>query len=123
MALRHEETIPTGILNSAEELRQLIIDNPGLPLLIFAGEDANSGDWCYMSCSYVRAYVGEFLDCSQTVNDCKCYCDRDDFEEDIQDVMCDDFEGTDEEFEQAVKDRMAEYDPYWKPCIIVNVNN
>ena len=37
--------------------------------------------------------------------------------------MCDDFEGTDEEFEQAVKDRMAEYDPYWKPCIIVNVNN
>ena len=44
MALRHEETIPTGILNSAEELRQLIIDNPGLPLLVFAGEDANSGD-------------------------------------------------------------------------------
>ena len=123
MALRHEETIPTGILNSAEELRQLIIDNPGLPLLVFAGEDANSGDWYYMSCSFVRAYVGEFLDCSQTVNDCKCYCDRDDFEEDIQDVMCDDFEGTDEEFEQAVKDRMAEYDPYWKPCIIVNVNN
>ena len=123
MALRHEETIPTGILNSAEELRQLIIDNPGLPLLVFAGEDANSGVWCYMTCSYVRAYVGEFLDCSQTVNDCKCYCDRDDFEEDIQDVMCDDFEGTDEEFEQAVKDRMAEYDPYWKPCIIVNVNN
>ena len=34
MALRHEETIPTGILNSAEELRQLIIDNPGLHLLI-----------------------------------------------------------------------------------------
>ena len=35
--MTQDERKPTGILNSAEELRKLILDNPGLPLLVFAG--------------------------------------------------------------------------------------
>ena len=77
--MTNEERRPTGTVNSATELRQLIIDNPDLPLVVFAGEDANcNGDFMYNSCSYVSAYVGEFLDCQQTINDEKCYCERDD---------------------------------------------
>lgn len=30
---------------------------------------------------------------------------------------------TDEEFDALVKKAIAEYDPYWKPCIILNVDN
>ena len=86
--MTQEERISTNLLSSAEELRQLILDNPGLPLLVFAGEDANNGgDYSYMGCSSVHAYVGEYLDCAQTVNDCRCYCDRDDFEEDLNDSL------------------------------------
>lgn len=29
----------------------------------------------------------------------------------------------DEEFDALVKKTVAEYDPYWKPCIILNVDN
>lgn len=30
---------------------------------------------------------------------------------------------TDEEFDALVKKTVAEYDPYWKPCIILHVDN
>lgn len=63
------ECKPSGLLHSADELRQLIRENPTLPLLVFAGENANTGDYSYMSCSYIKAYRGEFLDCAQSVND------------------------------------------------------
>ena len=92
------------------------------PLLVFAGEEANSGDYPYMSCSYIKAYKGEFLDCTQTVNDCMCYTDRDEFEEAVADSLADG-DYTDEEFDALVKKTVAEYDPYWKPCIILNVDN
>ena len=39
----------TGLLHATDELRQLILENPELPLLVFAGEDCNSGDYSYMS--------------------------------------------------------------------------
>lgn len=121
--MTQEERKPTGLLNSAAELRQIILDNPGLPLLVFAGEDANAGgDYSYMSCSVVHVSVGEYLDCQQTVNDCRCYNDRDDFQEDLEDLYSD-FDGSEQEFEKFIEDRMMEYEPYWKPCIIMYVNN
>lgn len=116
------ERRPTGLLHTADELRQLIRNNPTLPLLVFAGEEANSGDYSYMSCSYIKAYKGEFLDRAQTVNDCMCYTDRDEFEETVANSLVDG-DYTDEEFDALVKKTVAEYDPYWKPCIILNVDN
>lgn len=122
--MKQEERKPTGIVNSAIELRQLIIDNPDLPLVVFAGEEANSGgDYMYSSCSYVSAYIGEFLDCQQTINDEKCYCERDDFEEDLANTLDDYFEESEEDFNRRVAKEVSEYDPYWKKCIILYVNN
>jgi hypothetical protein len=34
-------------LNNTSHLRQLIIDNPDLPLLIFCGEESWCGEWAY----------------------------------------------------------------------------
>lgn len=56
--MTNEERHPTGLLHTADELRQLIRNNPTLPLLVFAGEEANSGDYPYMSCSYIKVYKG-----------------------------------------------------------------
>ena len=120
--MTNDERRPTGLLHSADELRQLIRQNPTLPLIVFAGENANSGDYSYMSCSYIKAYTGEYLDCAQTVNDCMCFTDRDEFEEAIADSLGD-TNCTDEEFDALVKKKMAEYDPYWESCIILYVDN
>lgn len=113
----------TDLLHSADELRRLIIENPDLPLLVFAGENANDGgDFPYMSCSSVTARVGEFLDYPQTVNECRCYTDRDEFREDVENDNAD-FDGSDREFEQFVENILSKYEPFWKPCIILYVNN
>lgn len=116
------EKKPCGLLHDSHELRKLIQQNPGLPLLIFAGYDCNHGDYSYMSCSYVSASVGEVLDCQQTIDDERVFTDRDDFREAVENEL-DDFKGTDEEFDAAVNKTCGEYDPYWKPCIIVYVDN
>lgn len=111
----------TGLLHATDGLRELILQHPELPLLVFAGEDCNSGEWGYMSCSSVKAVIGEYLDCEQTVDDRRCFTDRDDFQEEMEKNS--EFDGTDEEFTEYIKARMAEYEPYWKPCIILYVDN
>lgn len=120
--MRDEEKQPTGLVHSADKLRQFILDNPDLPLIVFASDEANNGDYSYMSCDSVDVEVGEFLDCMQDVNDEYCFTDRDKFAEQIEESLYD-FDGTDQELEDEVKRRVAEYEPYWKRCIIVRVGN
>lgn len=122
--MTHEERNTTGILNSTAELRLLIVENPELPLLVFAGEEANSGDYSFMSCSNIHACLGEYLDCQQTIDDCRCYTDRSDFEEDLAEVIIDECDSlSDEEWYARVQKELAEYEPYWRPCIILYVDN
>ena len=73
--MRYSEHIVTGVLTAADELRQLILDNPSLSLLVFAGEYSNIGEYGYMACSSVRASLGEFLDCQQEVDDTYYGCE------------------------------------------------
>ena len=116
----------TGYLHATDELRKLIIENPDLPMLVMAGEDCNSGYYGYMTCGDVYCRIGEFLDCDQTVNDERVYTDRDEFEEDLEDRLYDPelHDGmTDEMWDHLVQDEVAEYDPFWKKCIIVYVDN
>ena len=121
--MNEREKRPAKLLTATDELRKLIVENPGLPLLVFAGEDANSGDWSYCSCNSCYASLGEFLDCMQEVNDEKCYCDRDDFEDDLGDNVFGDGDLTEEEYNKILAEKIKEYEPYWKPCIILYVNN
>lgn len=125
--MTEKEKTSTNLLHSTEDLRKLIIDNPDLPLLVFAGEDANhNGDYPYMSCSCIIPYIGEFLDCSQTINESICYTNRDDFKYDLADYL-DNLEDvaamTDVEFDARLKQELAKYEPYWKKCIILHVDN
>jgi hypothetical protein len=114
---------PTGLLHQTDGLQKLILDNPKLPLLIFANEYANTGDYSLTACSCISANIGEYLDCIAGHGD-KCYTDRDDFEEDIADILADDYPKlTDEEFEKIVKEKVAQYDEYWTKCIILTVGN
>ena len=113
----------TDPVHETDELRKLLIENPGVPLVIFAGEYASLGDYAYIS------YKGEILDCMQEVNKEKLYIDRAEFEEDLYDYlyeyyeMADSYDGTDENFEAYFKNQLKEYEPYWKDAIILLVNN
>lgn len=111
----------TGLLHSTDELRKLILENPELPLLVFAGEDSVCRDYSWTACGSIHAHVGEFLDCQQDVNDERVYTDRQDFEGDIE--CYSDFDGTDDEFDAYIKSQMKKYEPFWKPCIILYVDN
>ena len=124
--MTNEERKPTGLLHSTDELKQLIVENPDLPIIVFAGDSANNGDYGFMSCSRVRAQEGEFLDCEQQINDCKCYTDRDDFEDDVADLLAGEEQYRnlpDDEFNAIVEQTVNEYDDFWKPCILVSVDN
>ena len=124
----NKERKSSGLLHSADELKQLIAENPDLPILVFAGDDANNGDYAYMSCSYVSAEKGEFLDCDceQQIDERKCYTDREDLKEDIAYIFANEEEFSDlldDEFDYAVAQEVASYDEFWKPCIILRVDN
>lgn len=120
--MKELENLPAGLLTATEELHKLILENPGVPMLVFAGEDCNRGEWRWEACSSCHAVVGEFLDCQQTINEERCYTDRDEFKEDMENEYGD-FDGSDAEFEQFIDDKMAEYEPYWKKVIILYVDN
>jgi len=42
--MTREERKPTGLLHSADELKQLIEENPDLPILVFAVDDTEEDE-------------------------------------------------------------------------------
>lgn len=113
------------LLNECQELKRLIIENPDLPLAFFA-EDTGDYYCGYISCSSVTAEKGEVLDCYQDINDERAFTSRDEFEEDLQEVLCeiDEYRNiSDEEFDEILKKEKSKYDDKWKDCIIVYVGN
>ena len=122
--MTNDEKLPLDyLLHSCDELRSLLLDHHDLPLLVFAHEDCNTGDYSYMSCGHVHAEIGEVLNCRQTVNDETLYYDRDDLEEDLREQEEDAFDGNDKEFDIFIEKKLDEYEPYWTPCIILYVGN
>ena len=114
-------------LHSTDELRQLIIDNPGLPLLVMAGDQAYSDDYSpgWTLCNRVKASLGEVLDCTD-FDDEWVITDRDELEERIRenpDFVDEHADLSDEEFDKAVEERAKLYDDDWVDAIIVTVDN
>lgn len=121
------------LLHNTDKLKELILQYPDYPIAVLAGQDANIDDcWGWMFCSSVTYSVGEILDCNHPIENPywdtkRVYTDRDDFEEDYADWFaynCDeeDWVGTDG-FEDYVTEQVKQYDKYWKPCILIYVDN
>lgn len=92
-------------LEDTKELRKLIIENPDLPLLIFCGEEAYSGEFPYESNTDVRCDIQELT----------LYKDywipRDEYEEQLRDDLCDEEEYigmTDEEYDRMIDQKVRE---------------
>ena len=124
--------VETGLLYKTDLLKKLILENPELPLLVFAGSEACPEDWGSCACSDVYACIGEYLDAETEFmsNDDMgmCYEDRFQFEEDLADWLeyneRENHPGmTEDEWDAEVERRICEFDPYWKKCIILRVDN
>lgn len=95
---------PHTSLKDTSELRKLILENPDLPLLIFANEDANNGDYSYMQADVTSVSIQKLA----LYND-EQWLDEDEFEEEIADKMSMDDEYknlSNEDFDKAVKEKI-----------------
>ena len=135
--MKENEKCPTGIVMNNAEIRKLILENPDLPIVFRANDEANNGDYTYMFCTYVYAQIGEVLDCEQEIDEGIIFTDRESFEDAVYDKVVDDAEEynysmyggkighvlSEEDVEAEAKRVMSEYAPYWKPCILITVGN
>lgn len=103
-------------LKDTKELRQLIIDNPNLPLLIFAGEDSWHDNWCY-EMNYAHGIGIEDL-----TNYKDLYVTKEDFEDMLtDDLSCDEEYKSlsDDEFNKMIDDIVSKAE--FTKCIVVYV--
>lgn len=113
-----------GLVHDSKELRRLIAGNPDLPIVVLAGEEANSGDWCWMYCTDVDCGIDSILDI-RTPYDSEdhVFTDKDDFEQAILDSIPYDDARTQAEIDAFVKSELAKYEPYWKKVIAIYAIN
>ena len=121
-----------GFFQKADELTKLLLENPGVPLLFMAGEDANIGDYSTMTCSNISYELTEALD--YDYGD-RIYTDRDDFRDDFEndnwDDWCEDNKDLSSEpdsvrekkFQEYISEKIKGYDSHWRKCILVTVDN
>lgn len=113
-------------MKQTDELKKLIAEHPDYPIIVIVANEVVADDfygwWYAPSLSFS---IGEILDCEQEVDDEKVYTDRDDFEEDLADILGDsgDYdETTDEEFDKIVQEELKKYEPYWKKVIQIRAD-
>ena len=113
-----------SLTKNSDELKKLIFENPDLPIVVLAGEDANDGYWCWTYCSSISFGISEILDCDFYDSDDSVFTDRDRFEEKIADDIYDEHEEASDEYcEELIKRELEKYEPYWKKVIAIYATN
>lgn len=93
-----------ALSKKSDELNKLILENPDLPIVVLAGEEANGGDYSWMFCSSVSFSIDEILDCDFYDYNDAVFCDRDRLEEYVADILYDEYYNkSDEEYEVQLK--------------------
>ena len=114
----------TYLTKSTEELKKLIAENPDLPIVVLASEDANCGDYSWMYCSNIYFSIDEILCCDFYDHNEVVFDDREEFEEKIADLLWYDYKDkSEEEYEAAIKQELEKYEPYWKKVIAIWATN
>lgn len=119
----------TNIVKDSTELRKAIAENPDLPIVVLAGQDAASDEYGYTYCERVSCGVGEILDCLCEWEHDIMYDDRDLFEEALMEYMIDKMSDeeykrlTESEIDIRVKEEAKKYEQYWHKAIIVWADN
>ena len=117
---------PLNLSKSSDELKQLIAENPDLPIVVLVGQDAVSDDYGYTYCSDIHFSIEEILDCELPFGEGCVYNDWDDFAYDLENYLADDeiYKNlSDKEFQNVLNEEYKKYEPYWKKVIAITGNN
>ena len=117
---------PLNLSKSSDELKQLITENPDLPIVVLVGQYAVLDDYGYTYCSDIHFCIDEILDCELPFGEGYVYNDRDDFENALSDYLadCEEYENLCyEEFNTLVTKKLSKYEPYWKKLIAIIGDN
>jgi hypothetical protein len=113
-----------SLTQKTDELKRLIFENPDLPIVVLANESSTSDNWYWTYCSSISFGIDEILDCDFYDYNDAVFTDKDRLEEYIEDMLYDEYcEKSDEEYEKAIKDKLAELEPYWKKVIAIYATN
>ena len=113
-----------GLVHDSERLRKLITENPDLPIVVLAGEEANNGDWCWMYCTDVDCCIDSILDVRTPYDrEDRVFTDRDEFEDSIIDSVPYNDTRTESEIEAFVQSELDKYEPYWRKVIAIYATN
>ena len=129
LKIQEREKMNVPYIGQGEILKEIIRDNPRLPLVYLASDEANTGDYSFMFCQTVCVEIGEILNCWQKFDEEKIYTDREDFRERVEDAVISEYEdlkvdGPSNEWLNGIVDQIIEsYEPYWQKCILVYVGN
>lgn len=96
---------PECTLPDIKGLRKLILENPDLPLIIFCGEDANTGEYAYEASDSASVELEELTFYNNF------WIDKNDYEEQLADNMCNmaDFKDMpDWEFDRLINKKVEE---------------
>ena len=108
------------------KLKELIAKYPDYPIVVMVANEVVADDyygWWYAPC--LSFDIGEILDCEQDINDERIYANRDEFEEDLRDILTDyeEYENvSDEIFDKIVENELKKYEPYWKKVIQIKAD-
>lgn len=119
-------THPLNLTKSSNELKQLIAENPDLPIVVLVGQYAASDDYGYTYCSDIHFCIDEILDCKLPFGEGYVYNDRDDFAYDLENYLADDetYKNlSDKEFQNVLNEEYKKYEPYWKKVIAITGDN
>lgn len=113
-----------SLAKESDELKSLILENSDLPIVVLASEEANCGGHYWMFCSSVSFRIDEILDCDFYDSDDTVFCDRDSLEQYIEEMLYDEYcDKSDEEYGEAIKNKLAELEPYWTKVIAIYATN
>ena len=113
-----------SLAQNSDELKKLISENPDLPIVVLADEDANCGYSGWMYCSSISFAIDEILDCDFYDYDDTVFTDRDRLEEKISEDLYDEYhDRSDAEYDEAIKREVEKYEPYWKKVIAIYATN
>lgn len=109
-------------LNDAEKLRNLLNENPELPIVFEIDNEVVADDLHETFMAPCASYsVGEILDCSMGDREYPfdgTFTDRDDFEDALGELYSNQTEDLND-FAAMVEEAKRWFEPYWRKCIIV----
>jgi len=112
------------LVHDSTELRRMIAENPDLPIVVLAGEEASAG-WAWTYCTSVKAYRTRLLDTKTPYDDEeRVFDDEGDFEDAIWDYWANaepDYSGMTPE--EKTKSELEKYKPYWRDVIAIYASN